>query len=233
MLDLLGSVYTTYAAPVAVQELGEPLFVSQALAKRVAAGHIKRPDIALMNRLRGPAQAAAADDATLVEDMTDFFQQTIDLPPTQPLSEKLANIFFNNLLPRIKAHGYEPVLVHSLCCGTGMLLVAAAQRFPLWSIQGGLIKLIGFDINPVILTMARINLKLAGLDHVCYLRSGQTITDEDLALITAEDREMYQSFRRAQLDRDEGGMIAVLLAGDLNRIAIVSKIATQYGGESG
>jgi hypothetical protein len=60
-----------------------------------------------------------------------------------------------------------------------------------------------------------------------------TPSDEDLALIAEEEREMYRSFRRAHLDRDEGGMIAVLLAGDLNRIAIVSKIAKEYGGESG
>ena len=59
---------------------------------------------------------------------------------------------------------FEPVTVHDPACGSGALLLAAATRFPRWMLTRGLVQFSGVDIDATCVTMARINMRLYGLN---------------------------------------------------------------------
>jgi methylase of polypeptide subunit release factors len=52
----------------------------------------------------------------------------------------------------------EPFTVADVCCGSGVMLLAAAKQFPRWSIDSGLVQFYGVDIDPLCVEMCRLNM---------------------------------------------------------------------------
>ena len=70
--------------------------------------------------------------------------------------------FFDRLLPAI-APDVDPITICDPCCGSGIMLLAAASRFPQWAFPFGLVRLYGQDIDATCVLMCRINLAIYGL----------------------------------------------------------------------
>ena len=74
--------------------------------------------------------------------------------------------FIARVIPLAIEH-YAPVTVYDPTVGSGVMLVAAAQRFPAFANALGLVQYFGQDIDADAVLMAQINLKLNGLNgHV-------------------------------------------------------------------
>jgi type I restriction-modification system DNA methylase subunit len=58
----------------------------------------------------------------------------------------------------------EPVTICDPCCGSGVMLLAAASCCPSWAIQCGRVQFYGQDIDNNCVKMARINMMLYGLN---------------------------------------------------------------------
>lgn len=71
--------------------------------------------------------------------------------------------FFRFVLPAAMPF-YEPVTINDPCCGSGIMFLAAATRFPDWANRLGLVAYFGQDIDPDCALMARINTRLYGLN---------------------------------------------------------------------
>jgi methylase of polypeptide subunit release factors len=55
--------------------------------------------------------------------------------------------FFERPLP-YAVDKAEPFTVADICCGSGVMLPAAAKQFPRWAIDSGLVQFYGVDIDP-------------------------------------------------------------------------------------
>lgn len=84
------------------------------------------------------------------------------LPPTSP---QTAKIFREMLLPAL-AGFYKPITIYDPTVGSGVLLLAAAARFPEWAVKLNLIQLYGQDLDRQCWLMARNNCRLWGLNGV-------------------------------------------------------------------
>ena len=58
----------------------------------------------------------------------------------------------------------EPLTICDPCCGSGVMLLASAAQFPDAAVRSGQVRFYGQDIDHRCVTMARINLRLYGLN---------------------------------------------------------------------
>ena len=57
-----------------------------------------------------------------------------------------------------------PIEIYDPCCGSGVMLLAAASCCPRWAIECGKVKFYGNDIDENCVKMARANMMLYGLN---------------------------------------------------------------------
>ncbi|HEX6292925.1 MAG TPA: N-6 DNA methylase [Herpetosiphonaceae bacterium] len=105
-----------------------------AVEARIAAAIAKSPD----------AQAAHADGSHLAGD--------------QALAWRIARV-----LPHAAPH-IERITVIDPACGSGRMLLAASTQYPAWANALGLVSYVGIDADSLCTRMARLNVKLFGLD---------------------------------------------------------------------
>ncbi len=77
--------------------------------------------------------------------------------------QQAAEWFHTRILPAVAAH-VEPLTVMDCCCGSGVMLLAAASQCPPWALDYGLVRFYGVDIDPTCVKMARVNCMLYGLN---------------------------------------------------------------------
>lgn len=58
---------------------------------------------------------------------------------------------------------FRAVTVYDPCCGSGVMLLAAASVLPTWAVRAGLVRFYGQDIDVTCVKMCRINCMLYGL----------------------------------------------------------------------
>lgn len=84
--------------------------------------------------------------------------------------EKLPDEFMHEKIMRFVVHPalasgkYKPITICDPCVGSGAMLLAAANQFPKWMIDAGLIQFYGMDIDEQCVRMARVNSMLYGLN---------------------------------------------------------------------
>ena len=91
---------------------------------------------------------------------------------------------------------FEPVTVYEPCVGSGVMFLAMASQFPVWSIRMGLVRFYGQDLDPVCVRMARINCMLYGLNTYalqCYLALSQS----EVAVLPVPQRTAIEAAREA------------------------------------
>lgn len=72
--------------------------------------------------------------------------------------------FLTKLLPLVRSSpDWEPFTIIDPCCGSGVMLLAAAKVVPRWALDCGFIQLYGVDIEPLCVEMCRLNMRLYGL----------------------------------------------------------------------
>jgi hypothetical protein len=76
---------------------------------------------------------------------------------TTAFPEEGERFFFQRLLPHA-ADKAEPIRIVDICCGSGVMLLAAAKQFPRWAIDSGLVQFYGVDIDPLCVEMCRLNM---------------------------------------------------------------------------
>jgi hypothetical protein len=59
---------------------------------------------------------------------------------------------------------FEQIKVQDCACGSGVMLLAAAEQTPRWALDWGLVKFFGQDIDQACVTMTRINMMIYGLN---------------------------------------------------------------------
>jgi len=67
----------------------------------------------------------------------------------------------------------EPFRICDPCCGSGVLLLAAASQIPRWLIDIHWVEFYGVDINHTAVQMARLNMRLYGLGGRCRTENGE------------------------------------------------------------
>jgi hypothetical protein len=83
--------------------------------------------------------------------------------PSSGFPEEAERFFFERLLP-YTVDKAEPFTVADICCGSGVMLLAAAKQFPRWAIDSGLVQFYGVDIDPLCVEMCRLNMRLYGIE---------------------------------------------------------------------
>jgi hypothetical protein len=82
---------------------------------------------------------------------------------TTAFPEETERFFFERLLPYAVGKA-EPIRVLDPCCGSDVMLLAAAKQFPRWAIARGLVQLYGVDIDPLCVEMGRLNMRLYAIE---------------------------------------------------------------------
>jgi methylase of polypeptide subunit release factors len=82
---------------------------------------------------------------------------------TTAFPEEVERFSFERLLP-YAVDKAEPFTVADICCGSGVMLPAAAKQFPRWAIDSGLVQFYGVDIDPLCVEMCRLNMQLYGIE---------------------------------------------------------------------
>lgn len=109
--------------------------------------------------------------------------------------------FLTRVVPAAIEH-YEPVTVNDPCVGSGILLLAHASTLPPWMVQMGLVQYYGCDIDPLCVSMARVNCKLYGLNGF-GLKCALELSQAELAALPEPHASAYAEAQKAHTDGDE------------------------------
>jgi hypothetical protein len=109
--------------------------------------------------------------------------------------------FANKILPAAAPH-FDPITVCDSCCGSGVMLIAAASQFPRWALDWGLVRFYGQDIDQKCVKMAKINCMLYGLNGYS-LKCAVELSDSELIAIPEPIQSFYREAKTASPDRLE------------------------------
>lgn len=154
--DVLGSVYMELAAnPHAGQ-----FFTPWPVASMMAQVTIDAGGAEVLDRLRQAHERAAAREDANAALLAATVLAGLAIPDDRP--DLALDHLVTRVLPLIRAD-YAPITICDPCCGSGILLLTAARRYPAWMCQSGLVQFYGMDIDATCVTMARCNLLLYGI----------------------------------------------------------------------
>jgi hypothetical protein len=145
--DIIGCIYMQWGWPN--DRLGQ-YFTPMAVAKMMATITIGDGRAEVHRRLEAAiAESPAAQAALLAGTMLE--------------SEVAHAWLVARVIPYAIAH-YKPLTIADCCCGSGVMVLAAAENFDPWMNQLGLVQYYGQDVDDTCVLMARINVQLYGLN---------------------------------------------------------------------
>jgi type I restriction-modification system DNA methylase subunit len=158
--DTIGDVYMEFGHPNSgTGQFFTPFSISKMTAA-VMAGNI---EVEIHDRIR----AAIAKDP--------FAQAALyaGLVITDP--EQARRHYLDTVLPAALPH-LDPIKVCDPACGSGVMFLAFASECPRWALDYGIVQFWGMDIDQTCVDMARLNVKLYGLNgygikHVLELQA--------------------------------------------------------------
>ncbi len=93
---------------------------------------------------------------------------------------------------------FDPITICDPCCGSGVMLLAAASVLPDWAVQSGLVQTYGMDIDMTCVQMARMNVAIYGLNGFgvkCYLAMSEG--ELERVPLAESQRQLIDSARTA------------------------------------
>lgn len=145
--DIIGCIYMQWGWPN--DRLGQ-YFTPMVVAKMMAAMTVGDGRADVHRRLKAAiAESPAAQAALLAGSMLE--------------GEAAQAWLIARVIPYAIEH-YKPLTIADCCCGSGVMLLAAAENFDPWMNHLGLVQYYGQDIDATCVLMARINVKLYGLN---------------------------------------------------------------------
>ena len=99
------------------------------------------------------------------------------------------------IVPLVVEH-FEVIKVSDCACGSGVMLLAAAETTPRWALDWGLVQFYGQDIDQTCVTMARINMMLHGLNGYS-IKLALALTPDELKAVPEPYQKAYQEAQEA------------------------------------
>ena len=164
--DLLGSVYQTLGQTN--HRLGQ-YFTPWPVARLMA--QMQGGEADLIKRLGDAAEKACAADPA-VQTLFNQVGGNLLLGGDRNLGS-LNRQFITEVLPALIPY-YEPLKVIDPAVGSGVLLLAHAAGMPRWAVVYGLVQYHGVDLDPLCVKLARLNLRLYGLNGAYFQTSVQS-----------------------------------------------------------
>ena len=183
--DALGSAFMVYGHPNDwAGQFFTPFRVATALAMAVSCDGRDVHERLKEAIAKSPAASAALLAGLTVSDEGDARQW-----------------FIERVLPFALEH-YQPVTVCDPCCGSGVMLLAAASTYPRWMVELGLVQFYGVDIDPTCVQMARLNVRLYGLNGSA-IQDALALSDSDLSRLPQPYAATYRTAREAAQNGDD------------------------------
>jgi hypothetical protein len=156
--DYLGAIYSLYAAVSNSSrypgEFYAPADVAHLVAIAALKGSRKQLWESLLDAMTKAVEAVPEYGIKILGQglggLTGSGQDAVDIA------------FQTQILPLIAPY-MKPIRIYDACCGSGSLLLAAANYFPDWANYWGFIRYYGNDISEQAVRLARLNMRMFGL----------------------------------------------------------------------
>jgi type I restriction-modification system DNA methylase subunit len=90
---------------------------------------------------------------------------------------------------------FEPIKVNDCACGSGVMLLAAAEQCPRWALNWGLVQFYGMDIDATCVKMAQINMMIYGLNGF-NLKTALALAEADFQGIPEPFQSAYRDVQK-------------------------------------
>ena len=184
--DVIGQVYMDFGIP---NKYSGQFFTPWSIARCMAEMTMQDIEERLHQRIKAAIEKDVFAQAVLITGQLCHDPQ------------EAADWFFNRVLPAA-APFVDPITVSDCCCGSGVMLLAAASCTPRWALDYGLVQFYGTDIDVTCVKMATVNLMLYGLNGF-HLKCALELSQAELAALPQPHAEAYVEAQLARQENDD------------------------------